>query len=147
MLRINKKLEYALIALRHMALKRPQQLTSAREISLRYQTPFDTTAKMMRLLSQAQLLRSSQGARGGYLLNCDLGEVGFVELAEIVERKNFDLSCEGPQGPCSLVEVCNIKSPLRAINNKLREFFSGISVQELLLLERDQCPSQHLEGA
>ena len=135
MLRVNRKLEYALIALKHIASKEPGQLSSAREIALQYKTPFDTTAKIMQLLGRAQVLQSSQGVKGGYLLKRNLAEINFIELSEIVEQKKFDFSCEDAHGPCELLEVCNIKSPLKAINSKLVRFFSGVSLQELLRME------------
>ena len=135
MLRINRNLEYALIALKHMSSKGPGQLSSAREISLQYKTPFDTTAKIMQLLGRAQVLQSSQGVKGGYLLKRSLEEINFIELSEIVEQKRFDFSCEDARGPCELIEVCNIRSPLKAINSRLVRFFSGMSLQELLRME------------
>ena len=139
MLKVNKKLEYALIALKHMALKRPEELSSAREVSRRYKTPFDTTAKIMQLLAQAQVLQSSQGIRGGYRLVRNLEQMTFIELSEIIEQRKFDMSCEDSRGgPCELLEVCNIKSPLQTINGRLREFFSDISLKELLLLKNQE---------
>ena len=127
------------MALKYMASKGPEHLTSAREISKAYRTPFDTTAKIMQLLNQAKILQSSQGVKGGYFLNRSLTEMNFIELSEIIEQKKFDFSCENSQGPCELLEVCSIKSPLRALNLRLKKFFSQISVQELLLMD---LPSQ-----
>ena len=135
MLKVNKKLEYALMALKYMELKGPKRLTSAREISRAYRTPFNTTAKIMQLLNQAQVLQSSQGVKGGYFLNRSLAEMNFIELSEIIEQKKFDFSCENSKGPCELLKVCRIKSPLLALNLRLKQFFSQISIQELLLMD------------
>ena len=39
MLKITRKVEYALIALRHMQLKQSEELTSTKEIATRYGVP------------------------------------------------------------------------------------------------------------
>lgn len=137
MIKINKKTEYALIALKHMALKPMGDLSSAREISDKYNTPFDTTAKIMQALANANILISNQGVKGGYALSKDLREVNFIEVTQIIEKKSFDFSCSGPSGVCDLFEVCNIKSPLQSISFKLKEFFENISLYELLHLDKE----------
>ena len=143
MIKINKKVEYALIALKHMALKAPSELTSAREISDKYRTPFDTTAKIMQNLNRARILSSNQGVKGGYTLSKSLKSINYIELSEIVERKQFDFSCEGPKGLCEMFDCCNIKNPINALNFKLKEFFLKVSIHELLLIseQQGQCES------
>lgn len=139
MLKINKKVEYALMALRHMASKDQSDLTSAREICERYGAPFDTTSKILQQLANAHIVQSIQGVKGGYTLKMDLNELSFVRLCEIVEKKNFFLSCIGPSGrPCELISTCNIKSPLDVLNYKLRSFFDNLTIAELLTLPDTQ---------
>lgn len=138
MLKINKKIEYALIALKHMAikdLKDKSSLTTAREISDLYKTPFDTTAKIMQSLNNAGVLSSNQGVKGGYQLTKNLKEINYIEFAEIIEKKKFEFSCEGPKGICDLFDCCNIKTPLQAMNLKLKEFFLNVSLYDLLLFD------------
>lgn len=64
MFKINRKIEYALIALKHMSHKKPGQLTSAKEICDIYRTPFDPTSRVLQILSQNGILQAEQGARG-----------------------------------------------------------------------------------
>lgn len=124
-----------------MALKNKdlgnEEVTSSREISEHYGTPFDTTAKIMQALVNGDILKSSQGVKGGYTLNKNLKEINFIELTEIIEKKKFEFSCEGPSGLCDLFSVCNIKSPLQSINMNLKKYFEGISLHELLHIDQD----------
>ncbi len=147
MLKVNKKTEYALIALKHMAIKNNDELTSAREVSDIYKVPFDTTAKIMQALANKGLLNSNQGVKGGYTLKQSLKDINFVDLTEIVEKKNFDFTCEGPSGLCNLYAQCNIKSPLQSINYKVKEFFQNISLYELLQIEQDSNSSPRIPRA
>ena len=66
MLKINKKVEYALIALKLMLEKEQGELTTAREVSDKFHTPFDTTAKVMQMMNSARMLESVKGVKGGY---------------------------------------------------------------------------------
>ncbi len=69
MLRLSKKSDYALIAMKHLAM-RPDggASSSAREISESYDIPLELLAKVLQRLVRARLLVSVQGTRGGYRL-------------------------------------------------------------------------------
>ena len=66
MLRLSKKADYALMAVRHLALKTGPSATSAREIAEQYDIPIELMAKVLQRLVRAGLLISTQGTRGGY---------------------------------------------------------------------------------
>ena len=67
MLKINKKVEYALMALKFMAEEKAiGKITSAREICDKFNTPFDTTAKVMQAMNHHKILNSVKGTKGGY---------------------------------------------------------------------------------
>ena len=133
MLKINKKIEYALIALKYMAQKREGELTSARELYDLFKTPFDTTAKVMQAMNQAKLLYSVKGIKGGYGLAKDLKSITYIELAKLIEGKDFGSFCQNSKGLCDLYETCNIITPLDQLNHKLNDFLSHLTLHELLL--------------
>ena len=69
MLRLSKKADYALIAMKHLAQKAGgRSSTSAREIAEQYDIPIELMAKVLQRLVRTGLLVSTQGTRGGYLL-------------------------------------------------------------------------------
>ena len=65
--KINRKLEYALIGLKHMRAKAPGELTSVKELATAYGVPFDAASRVMQILAQNGVLISEQGAHGGYM--------------------------------------------------------------------------------
>src|SRR3954462_3369914 len=93
MFKINRKIEYALIALKHMSLKAPGQLTSAKEICDIYHTPFDPTARVLQIMAQHEILRAEQGAHGGYQILKDLSKVTLYELTEMIEGPMTIVNC------------------------------------------------------
>ena len=68
MLRLSKKADYALIAMKHLALRGDRGSSSAREIAEQYDIPIELMAKVLQRLVRRGLLASQQGTRGGYQL-------------------------------------------------------------------------------
>lgn len=133
MLKINKKVEYALIALKFMAQKPMDQLTSAREICDEIGTPFDTTAKVMQAMNTHGLLQSVKGIKGGYRLAMPLKEVSYITLVELIEGKRPDSVCQNHKGVCELSGTCNIITPIDQLNRKLTGFLETLNLEDLLL--------------
>jgi len=132
MTRLNRKVEYALMALKIMAFKRPGELTSAKEVADSVGCPFDATARVLQLLAQHGILRSEQGAHGGYVLVRDLTRFSLLELMELILGKISAAKCMHGQGECELESSCNIVTPVSVLNRKYLEFYQNISVGELL---------------
>lgn len=131
--KINRKVEYALIALKHMRAKAPGELTTAKEVSALYGSPFDATARALQSLAQRGVLKSEQGAHGGYQIMRDLSRVSFYELVEIVLGPVEVAKClHDGENACEIRGTCNIVSPVQALNRRLVDFYRGLSVGELL---------------
>ncbi len=134
--KINRKLEYALIALKHMKAKSPGELSTAKEISQQFHIPFDATARVMQILAQKNILKSEQGVNGGYQIVKDLNKISLGELMEFILGPIFLAKClhkeDLLESPCEVIEHCSIMSPMSTLNRKLNEFYEGIKVGELL---------------
>ncbi len=140
MLKINKKVEYALMALKFMADKNisgrieSQGLISAREICDEFHTPFDTTAKVMQVMNNHDILISVKGIKGGYQLNKSLDKITYMELVQMIEGKeNIGRVCSSQKGTCELLGKCNISTPVENLNHKLNAFLQNLTLAELLL--------------
>lgn len=135
--KINRKLEYALMALKYMSKKIPGELTTAKEVSDSFRTPFDATARVMQQMAQkGGILRSEYGASGGYQITKDLAKVSIQDLIDIIEGPTALVKClhkEGEEGRCDIKDTCNILSPVKYLNQKLSDFYKGISLKEVLL--------------
>lgn len=138
MLKINKKVEYALMALKFMAEKKSENkseaaLISAREVCDHFHTPFDTTAKVMQVMNNHDILTSVKGIRGGYLLNKGLNQITYMDLVQIIEGKEeLGRICSNHKGTCELLGVCNISTPVENLNRKLNSFLEKLTLEELL---------------
>src|SRR5262249_61985221 len=64
MLRLSKKADYALIAMKHLTVRGDHASSSAREIAELYDIPIELMAKVLQRLVRRGLLVSQQGTRG-----------------------------------------------------------------------------------
>ena len=133
--KINRKIEYALMALKYMSQKIPGELTTAKEVSDNFHTPFDATARVMQVMAQKGWLRSEQGAFGGYQITKDFSKVSMHELIEIIEGPTAVVRClhRDKESACEIQTTCNIASPITKLNHKLNEFYQSLSLKDLLV--------------
>jgi Rrf2 family protein len=152
MIKINRKVEYALMALNLMQERDPGALTTAREVCDLFGAPFDTTAKVMQLMNGAGILQSQKGVKGGYTLARNLSEVTYLELVQLIEGKSFMMDCHdrGDEGPCDLYHRCNISQPIKRLNDYLITIFGALTIGELLapdnLLALKKHPERRVEN-
>ena len=133
MFKINRKLEYALISLRHMSSKAPGQLTSAKEICDIYHAPFDPTSRVLQIMAQHEIVRAEQGAHGGYQILKDLSKVSLQDLTDIIEGPVEIVNCfHGNYSHCDITASCNVISPMLNLNEKIAALFKGINVKDLI---------------
>ena len=130
--KMNKKMEYALMALKIISAKPESNLTSAKEVSDQMHIPFEVTARVLQALSSRGLLKAEYGASGGYLLARSLKEVSIHDLSEMLEGHLALTKCLGNEDPCEISETCNITSPISNLNKKVQEFYRSVSLSEVL---------------
>lgn len=147
MIKINRKVEYALMVLNLMK-DRDHELTTAREVCDKFHTPFDTTAKVMQQMNTSGILKSHKGVKGGYTLARSLNDISYVDLVEIIEGTSFMMDCH--EGPCDLYHTCNITLPIKRLNDYAITIFKSLSVGELLsednLLALKKLPEAKVEN-
>ncbi len=124
MFKINRKIEYALIALKHISSKAQGQLTSAKEICDIYHTPFDPTSRVLQIMTQKEILRAEHGAHGGYQIIKDLSKITLSELTDMISGPIEIANCfHGDYSHCGLTASCNVVGPMLNLNEKLSSLF------------------------
>jgi len=138
MLKLNRKIEYSLMALKIISNKNNGELTSAREISHILKTPFDTISKVLQILNKHEIVSSIKGTNGGYTLTRDLQLLNFVELSNIIEQKKGVNQCISSTSKCSLYDSCNIITPIDNLNKKVNHLLEQLSIKEILEVKEVQ---------
>lgn len=133
MMQLSKKVEYGLIALRHMAMK-PGQIYTAKEIAKEYDIPFELLAKVLQKLARSGVVRSLQGVRGGYSLSRRPNELTMSYIIHVIEEERpmvAECYSDGADS-CYLFGNCTIRRPLGKLQRNLNILFDNMTVQEII---------------
>lgn len=133
MTKVHRKVEYALMAFKHMASKPKGELTTAKEISVLYGCSFAAMSRVLQNLAQARILKSEQGVSGGYMIFRDLGELTFFDLIVLLVGPLEIAKClQSPVAQCAIRQQCNIYSPIHTLNRRMEDFYRQLKVADLL---------------
>lgn len=131
MLKLSKKADYGLIAIRHLAMKRPRGACSSKEIAKAYSIPTELLAKVLQTLVRKGLLVSQQGAEGGYALARDPATVTAFEVIRAIDGPLLITSCVTAHGDCSQAPTCTVKEPLGKVNEIIVQALSSVTIASL----------------
>ena len=130
MLKLNKKTEYALIALQHMQSKAHDEITSAKEVVENYDLPASLLAKVLQQLAKQEIIEPIQGPSGGYKLRKSLDKIKLNDFIEIIEGPVGLVDCINDPD-CGHIGTCNIRLPIERVNNTIKELFSNMTLADL----------------
>ena len=131
MLRLSKKADYALMAMKHLAAKQDQASCSAREIAEAYQIPLELLAKVLQRLVRARLLVSVQGTRGGYRLCRAANAIPVADVIQAVDGPLTVTACSDDDQNCEQYSKCSIRDPLWKIRSRIVEALTTVSIADL----------------
>jgi len=135
MLRLTKKTEYGIIAIKHIISQQEKDgegMVSASEIAKTYNIPRGILGKVLQQLARKGLINSFQGVTGGYALAKPPREISLNEVVNAIEGPVSVVECITDGGTqCSLEDYCNIQSPILTIQRNLTNYFKTISLADL----------------
>ena len=131
MLRLSKKTDYALIALKDLASSPPGTSSSAREIAARYDIPVEFMAKVLQRLKKHELLASHQGTHGGYLLGRPAAEISVADVIQAIDGPVIITACSDANETCDQYSKCNVRDPLWRLKDRLVEALTSFTIHEL----------------
>ena len=130
MLKLSKKVDYALIALMHLA-QQDEDASSAREVATIYGMPQDLLAKVLQKLTRSGIVVSRQGTKGGYRLARPADAITVARVIEVVEGQPSLTQCLTDVGACEQFDTCNIKSPLQRLNDEVLLMLSRMTIAKM----------------
>src|SRR5881628_4036437 len=133
MLRLSKKADYALMAMKHLALRSDRASSSAREIAEQYDIPIELMAKVLQRLVQRGLLASHQGTRGGYHLARQPGRISVADVIQAIDGPVTVTACSTEDGQCEQFSKCNVRDPLWRVREKILAALGDCTIAELAL--------------
>ena len=132
MLRLSKKADYALIAMKHLALNQGgAPSVSAREIAEQYDIPIELMAKVLQRLVRSGLLVSTQGTRGGYTLRRRSASISVADVIQAIDGPFSVTACSTENSGCDQYSKCSVRDPLWQIRERIAAALATVSVAEL----------------
>jgi len=132
MLRLSKKADYALMAMKHLARK-PDAAgsTSAREIAEQFDIPIELMAKVLQRLARSGLLTSHQGTRGGYTLSKATPSISVADIIQAIDGPLTVTACSSDDEQCEQFMKCNVRDPLWKIKDRILSALAECSLAEI----------------
>ena len=131
MLRLSKKTDYALMAMKHLALHGDRGASSAREIAEQYDIPVELMAKVLQRLARRGLLTSHQGTRGGYQLSRPVAKISVADIIQAIDGPLTVTACSTEAENCGQYSKCSVRDPLWKIKDRIVAALATCSLEEI----------------
>lgn len=134
MFKLSKKVEYGLIAVKHIGMAGNDAAVSAKEIAEKYKIPYELLSKILQKLKKAKILTSQQGTHGGYTLNKKPDVLTLAEIFNAIEGSTYILDCgqHEDESHCSIYETCILSTPLKKIQRQINSYFNTTTLSEIV---------------
>ena len=131
MLKLSKRADYGLIALRHLAVQAGNQSASAKEIAGRYGIPVPLMSKVLQTLAREGFVSSEFGTRGGYRLARDPRKISALEVIRAIDGPIILTSCFTEHGDCDQSKTCTVREPLRKVHEGILQLLANITITDM----------------
>ena len=132
MLRLSKKADYALIALKDLASRPEGDASSAREIAERYAIPVELMAKVLQRLAKMGIVASHQGTRGGDYLARAATQISVADVIQAIDGPVLVTACSDEDETCEQYDTCNVRDPLWRLKDRIVRALAAFTVDELV---------------
>jgi Rrf2 family protein len=124
--------ESVLIAMHGLALmaKEPGRQISTKEIAGRIASSDNTVSKVLQRLVKENLISSTRGPSGGFILSQSPDKISLLRIYEAIEGKVDDERCLFRQTGC-LFDECLFGGMMDRIRKEMNGYFSGKTLRDL----------------
>lgn len=138
MLKLSKKVEYAILAMQYMAMK--DDLVTAKQIASDNNLSFEFLAKSLQCLNKKGLINSVQGIKGGYNLAKNPKSITVADVIKAMDQKAALVDCtihlDADNEDCERVDFCILKNPMMHLQSKINSILRKTTIYELTKLAK-----------
>lgn len=136
-MRVTTWTEYSLLIALHLARRgrTDSAPVAARELAEFERLPADYVEQILLRLRRAGLVESVRGARGGYFLAREPEAITVRDVMTASEHQTFEVNCAThpvDADRCNPASACSIRPVWHALQRRVDEFLSGITLADLL---------------
>jgi Rrf2 family protein len=131
MMKLSKKADYGLIALKHLAMHNGHEANSAGDIAEIYKLSTPLLAKVLQKLAKSGLVAARHGSSGGYTLARHPSSISALDVIRAIDGPLFITSCVTSHGQCDVSTTCSIREPLRRVNDSILEVLGKVTISQM----------------
>jgi Rrf2 family protein len=135
MLELSRKSDYALRAVIYLSHLQPDRYGRVSEIAKAKDIPQAFLAQILPLLANRGVVRSQQGAHGGYALARSPDEISFLDVIESVEgplRLNKCVEGQGQHDDCTILDDCEMLHVWSQAQSQMVAYLSQVTMADML---------------
>ncbi|GAB4362667.1 MAG: Rrf2 family transcriptional regulator [Deltaproteobacteria bacterium] len=141
-MKISRETDYAIRCLLQLA-RRPEGVSTVREISGPRGIPPVFLAKILQKLGRAGMTESVRGARGGFRLARDPAEITLLSVIEAVEGPLAPNDCLVEGNRCSQAGRCSVHPVWRELRETLAGMLAAVTLRQLAEREGNADPREY----
>ena len=136
-MKLTSKGRYAVMALADLAKNNAKEPTSLTEISLRQGISIDYLEQLFLKLRKSNLVQSSRGPSGGYVLSKPPGEIKLLSIISAVDEKIKTVKCrkESKKGCNGKSIKCITHNLWDDLETHINKFFEDNTLNDILFKE------------
>jgi len=146
MLRLTKKADYSLIALKHFASRQRGSegdgTMSAKELSDVCGIPLPLLSKLLQKLGKTGFLVAEYGTHGGYRLARAPKQISALEVIRAIDGPIVLANCFTAGAYCGHSDRCTVKKPLKRIHDRILRLLDSVSIDDMLEESADESPEE-----
>jgi Rrf2 family transcriptional regulator, iron-sulfur cluster assembly transcription factor len=134
-MRVTTWAEYGVICALHLAKRASATPVTGRDIAAQERLPADYVEQILLRLRRAEVIKSTRGARGGYMLARPASEISLRDVIHASELETFDVHCIShpvEEDRCSSSHNCSIRPVWMLLQRKIDDVLSSVMLADLL---------------
>ena len=131
MLRLSKLTDYATVILSFMA-RDNRRVCAAMEIATVTRIALPTVSKILKALVNANVLSSTRGAKGGYILASAPENITVATIISALEGPIAVTECSISQQGCEQAAGCNISGHWNVINRAIYNALESVTLADMI---------------
>ena len=119
----------------HLAKRASAIPVTGRDIAAQERLPADYVEQILLRLRRAEVIKSTRGARGGYMLSRPAAEISLRDVIHASELETFDVHCIShpvEEDRCSSSHNCSIRPVWMMLQRKIDDVLSSVTLADLL---------------
>lgn len=148
MLTMSKLTDYAIVVLAEMSRKHGAML-AANTLADDTNLPEPTVSKILKLLSKAEIIRSTRGSKGGYTMDRDPHSISIASIIKVIDGPIALTACvDGSDKQCSIEGSCSLKGRWDPINRAVMNALENVSLLEVIAdRSKTPCANHNIQEA